>query len=148
LSKLQFRFHPQATADVVALARSPLPEQRNAAAQLLILLELVRSHPGIRDRLLGSNESITVKTAEGAWQTVDIKLIHQLKDIAEDGRYHTDAVRRIRDVTDKPADDYRVFFALRKPRNGAFVLQVLGFFHRSIAYSPATLTELKKRYES
>lgn len=148
MSKLQLSFHPEATIQITALASSPKEDERKAAAQLLVLLDLVRSHSAIRERLLGHHESIVVKVEGGGWVSVDIKLIQQLKDIAEDDRYFTDAVRRIRDVSDKPADEYRVFFAPRKPRNGAFVYQVLGFFHRSTAYTTATLTELKKRYES
>jgi len=98
--------------------------------------------------LLTQYEEISVKTEAGEWQLLDIKLIQELKDIADDGKYHTDAVRRIRDLTQKPADRYRVFFAPRKSRSGIFIYQVLGFFHRDIAYEKAALAELKKRYES
>ncbi|MCB4350240.1 hypothetical protein LA345_41320 (plasmid) [Burkholderia vietnamiensis] len=130
------------------MARSADPEEQRAAAQLMQLLELARSNPGIRERLMGSWETVTVRSAAGETQQVDIKLIKCLKDIADDDRYHTDAIRRIRDLINKPADRYRVFFAQRKSRNGCFVFQVLGVFHREVAYLPATLNELKKRYES
>lgn len=130
------------------MARSADPEEKRAAAQLLRLLELAQSNPGIRERLMTSWETVTVWNAAGDTQQVDIKLIKSLKDIADDSRYHTDAIRRLRDLTNKPADTYRVFYAQRTSRNGCFVFQVLGVFHRDMAYLPTTLSELKKRYES
>lgn len=93
-------------------------------------------------------ETVTVSNAAGETQQVDIKLIKSLKDIADDQRYQTDAIRRIRDLTQKPADTYRVFYAQRPTRKGCFIFQVLGVFHRDEAYSSTTLSELKKRYEN
>lgn len=122
--------------------------KRRAAAQLVQLLTLAQAHPVIRERLIASFETITITTVDGGTQQVDIKLIHALKHIADDDRYLTDAIRRIRDLNNEPADSYGVFFALRKPRNGCFIFLVLGVFHRDAAYLPAALNELKKRYEN
>jgi len=148
LSTLKYEIHPRAEEELIALATSGDPEKEFAAAQLIWLLDLVRSHTDIRDRLLTHYQTITVRIEEGEWQQLDIKLIQQLKDIAEDGRYHTDAVRRIRDLTQSPANEYRIFFAPRKPWHGSFTFQVLGVFERTAAYTDETLAELKKRYES
>jgi hypothetical protein len=91
---------------------------------------------------------VTVWKQHSGSQQVDIKLIKSLESIADDFRFHTDAVRRIRDLTNRPADAYRVFYAQRKTRKGCFVFQVLGVVHRAAAYLPETLQELKKRYEN
>jgi len=105
LSTLKYEIHPLAEGELIALATSGDPEKEFAAAQLIWLLDLVRSHTDIRDRLLTHYQTITVRTEEGEWQQLDIKLIQQLKDIAEDSRYHIDTVRRIRDLTQSPASE-------------------------------------------
>ncbi len=147
MSTLDVLLHPMATAEIRALASSADRMEQKAAAQILQLLNLMRSAPGIRDRLLSQHQSIWV-TQAGSSHQIDIKLIQELKKIADDPRYHTDAVRRVRLLNEKPVDEYRVFFAPRPTSHGAFQYQVLGVFHRRMAYSAQTLTELKRRYEN
>lgn len=120
------------------------PKERTAAAQILALVQLLRSSPTLRARLLSHFDEISV-VENGQYINVDIKLIKELADIADD-RYQTDAVRRIRDLQNKPADEYRVFFAPRNTKSPSFCCEVLGVFHRSVAYSQATLNELEQRY--
>jgi hypothetical protein len=148
MSSLHVHLHPKARNDIELLARSSNPVEKKAVAQLLQLIALVRSVPSLRDRLLAHFESVTVKKADGTYQQVDIRIISQLKDIATDSKFHTDAVRRIRDLGNSPADDFRVFFAPREPQSNGFHCEILGIFNRKIAYSRETLHELKVRYEN
>ena len=112
------------------------------------LLDLLEKAPSIRDRILGHHESIIVKNKDGSIERVDIKIIQGLKDIADDPKYLTDAVRRIRDLEHNPVDSYRIFFAPRKSNSAHFIIQILGVFLRDVAYTPETLKELTRRYES
>lgn len=148
MSKLLIDFHPEASVELAALARSSNEEEQQAAAQLFKLMELVRDHPDIRDRLLVWDEAFVVQDAVGGLQQLNIKIIQELKNIADDGRFHTNAIRRIRELNKKPADEYRVFFSPGMNRNGALVIQLLGVTHRSKAYLPENMAKLKKRYES
>jgi hypothetical protein len=120
-------------------------QEVKAAAQIVNLLSLVEANAGIRDRLLVTSEAISV-VQNGTYRQVDIKVIIELKNIADDSRFHTDAVRRIRELTYSPVDYYRIFFVQRPSKGGAFIFQVLGIFERSVAYIPATLAELTRRY--
>lgn len=147
MTLLHVRLHPGFSAELRLLAKSDQLKDRKAAAQILHLLDLIRSVPGIRDRLLAHYEDIWVKH-DGKIEQVNIRLIQELKKIAEDGRYLTDAVRRIRQQDSHPADEYRVFYVPRSPTGKAFQCEILGVSHRSVAYTPEVLQELKRRYES
>jgi hypothetical protein len=147
LSTLIVQLDARARAELTALAKSLNPMERKAAAQLLVLLDLVKSNAAIRDRLLTQYETCSVSIG-GSYHQIDIKIIQSLKCIANDEKFHTDAVRRIRDVLAKPGDQYRVFFAPVPSKQAGFSCRVLGVFHRSIAYEQSTLNELKKRYEN
>jgi len=140
------KLHPKASAELKALAESSDPQEQLAAAQLMTLMQLIRSHASIRDRLLAHHEDMWIGAADGNGFKVDIKIIKQLQSIA-DNKYLIDAIRRIRDVTHKPADNYRVFYVYRDQlKNGTFACLILGVFDRKIAYTDETLNELKLRY--
>lgn len=145
MSTLSVKLHPKASAELKALAESSDPTKQLAAAQLLTLMQLIKSHASIRDRLLGHHEDILIRSLDGKLSKIDIKIIKQLQSIAED-KYLTDAIRRIRDVSHRPADNYRVFYVYRKPlTNGTFTCLVLGIFDRNVAYTDQTLNELESR---
>jgi hypothetical protein len=148
LAILAVNLHPRAEGELKSLALSDNEAEQEAAAQLIALLDLMRSSVHIYDRLCTHHEEILVRDLAGKLITVNIKIIQSLKDCANDRRYHVDAMRRIRELHQPPGDDYRVFFAPRPSRRGPIVCEVLGIFHRSEAYSAATLAELKRRYEN
>lgn len=148
MSSLLIYMHPKAEAEFEAMVASGDENAMLAAAQLMQLLSMAEAVPRIRDRLMGNHEVVNAKISEGKFVQVDIKMILDLKEIACDDKYFTDAVRRIRELDNPPADRYRVFFAPRKNLNGVFRYQVLGVFARKVAYDKATLDELKNRYEN
>ena len=141
-------YHDEAVKEIEALVDSEDECLQEAAAQILQLIDLVETSPLVRDRILAPYQTITVRKADGSFAQVDIKLIQELKDVANDQNHCTDAVRRIRDLINKPADEYRVFFAPRQSLKGPHRFQVLGVFHRDSAYTKSTIDELKRRYES
>ncbi len=143
MSILEWKFNPEASSELRKLAESPVPEERRAAAQIYWLLELMRSNAGIRDRLRGTHETVSVMLpGESIPTSLDIKIIWQLRDIANDSSFHTDAIRRIRMLNSEPVDKYRVFYAMFK-NTGV----ILGVFPRNHAYSEDTISALKTRYE-
>lgn len=146
MALLKVRLHPCFHAEMLDLKASPRKNEQQAAAQILVLLDLMRSHPGVRERLLEHYQTIDFSSGNGL-ERVDIKIIKALRDVADDSKYMTDAVRRIRRLSTHPADDYRVFYAPRNPSGQAFECEILGVFHRSVAYSPDTLRELQRRYQ-
>lgn len=146
MTTLNIRLHPCFTAQMLALHASTLRRERPVAAQILVLLDLIRSHSAVRARLLKHFETIDYSTAEGTGR-VDIKIIKALMDAADDQKYMTDAVRRIRSLSSSPVNDYRVFYAPRKSTGSAFECEILGVFHRKVAYNQETLRELRRRYE-
>lgn len=117
-----------------------------AGEKILVLLDLVQSHALIKDRLLEHNRQLWVRQ-NGLTQTIDIKVLRQLESIANDRKYLTDAMRRMRDLSNKPVDRYRLFVAPALDKYGKQIVTFLGFFHRNVAYLPETLAELKRRYE-
>ena len=74
-----------------------------AGEKILVLLDLVQSHALIKDRLLEHNRQLWVRQ-NGLTQTIDIKVLRQLESIANDRKYLTDAMRRMRDLSNKPVD--------------------------------------------
>lgn len=146
LSTLHIRFHPDADDELDDLLDSPDARERRAGEQILILLQIVESNAQLRDRLLAHNETIYTRQ-NGIVRRVDIKVIRALEEIAEDKKYLTDAVRRIRDLTEKPVDEYRVFFEPVTMSGNSHVVRVLGIIHRDHAYSAQTLQIIKSRFE-
>jgi len=140
------KFHPAANDELDDLLDSENNLEKLAGEQILVLLDLVQSNSLIRDRLLEHNRQLWVRQ-NGHTHAVDIKVIRQLESIANDGKYLTDAVRRLRDLSNKPVDRYRLFFAPAGDNYGKQTITILGIFHRDVAYTPETLEELKRRYE-
>lgn len=119
---------------------------RKAGQQVLHLLSIIESNMALRDRLLCHHEDRWV-VDNGVRRKISIKIIQSLKDIANDGKYHTDAIRRIRSDLETPVDEYRVFFApVELQPDGVRTVKILGVYHRSIAYQEQTMAALIKRY--
>jgi hypothetical protein len=149
VSALFARIHPKAQGEIRGLATSSDPRKKDAAAFIVALIELLKSCPAVRACMFDVVASIDIPSQNGKIERVDIKMIKQLKDIADDQRYHQDAIRRIRDLEHSAAADYRLFYAPRKlVTNGNFYLHVLGLFDRDNAYTQSTLTELTYRYRN
>ncbi len=146
MSNLIINLHPLVEQQLMEMVKSADKQKVKAAAQLLQLIMLIEALPAVRERLLTHFEKIEVDNGKGERIKVDIKLIQELKHDASDTRYQTDAIRRIRDLSNWPATNYRVFFAPRKKLNGSFRYDVLGVFHKETAYSKETLEELRRRY--
>lgn len=147
MSNLLINLHPLVKKQLAEMALSPNANENALAAQLFQLIGLMESFPAIRDRLLTNFQPIDVKDEQGKSVKVNIKLIQALKDEAGDSKYFTDAIRRIRDLNNWPCEEYRLFFAPRKNVSGMFCYEVLGIFHKDIAYNKETLEELRRRYQ-
>lgn len=113
--------------------------------QLVEFLRLIETSHAIASRLLTHHEQLSVNNADGKPVTVNIKVIQSWKEDANDARYFTDAIRRIRDIYTSPLNDYRVFFVPRLDKDGSWY-QLLGIFHKNDAYSESTGAELRRRY--
>jgi len=149
LAFLNVQFHPCAEADFEAMATSGIEEQEEAAAQLLWLLDIFRTSLPIYRALLAVNEDVQTTEAEsGEFIYLNIKLIRSLAECADDARFQTDAIRRVRQLDTSPSDKYRVFYAMRRNVLNQEICQILGVFPRQRAYDRQTLAELVRRYRS